>query len=150
MGVAMIDRRIRPMLKWGLLAGSVLVIALVAMGGTALADRPAQGHWDGTHGVRFEVEHPEGVPATLVKHIHWHADHQFPHSWTFKQDEFESCYSYVMSTAAEAHYCINGQFSSTHHASGTVIRFLTAPGHHARFHTHRYEWTAAPAAEGVG
>jgi hypothetical protein len=150
MGVVMIDRSIRPMFKRGILASSVLLIALMAMTGIALAERPVAGHWDGTNGVRFQVEHPEGSSNTLVKHIHFHADHRFPHSWTFRQDEFESCYSYVMSTSSERHWCINGQFSSPHHASGTVISFLTAPGHHARFHTHRYEWTAVPAAEGVG
>jgi hypothetical protein len=147
MGVVMTNNKIRPMLKRGLLAGAVLVTALVATTGTALAERPAAGHWEGTEGVSFKVEHHDStVVPNLIKDIHWHA-HHFPHSGTTNKEEFESCYSYILSTAHERHYCINGQFSSHRHASGTVISFLTHPGHHARFHTHRYEWTATPVTD---
>ena len=134
------------MFRLGLLAGAVLALALVATASTALAERPAAGHWDGTEGIGFKVEHPDStVFPTLIKDIHWHT-HHFPHSGTTKQDEFQSCYSYVFSTTQERHYCIDGQFSSHHHASGTVTSFLTHPGHHARFHTHHYDWTASPAS----
>jgi hypothetical protein len=145
MGVVMTDNKIRPTLKRGLLAGAVLVIALVATTGTALAERPVEGHWQGTQGVHFHVAYTESHYApTLVKHIHFYGN-EFADSALFKEDRFESCYSFVNSPHAETHTCIDGQFTSHHHASGTVIVFITPPGHpHIRHHRHRYEWTASP------
>jgi hypothetical protein len=78
-----------------------------------------------------------GAIPILVKDIHFN-HHHFLHSGLTKNDEFESCFSFVLGPHAERHYCINGQFSSHHHASGTVISFLTPPGHHSRFNTHRW------------
>jgi hypothetical protein len=128
----MIDRRIRPMLRLGLLGTAVFVTSLMAMSGTALAEHPVAGHWEGTNGVSFWVNWDGHVFD-----IRW-GYHNLGHSDTRKQDEFERCQtSGSQGTSHEDTYCIFGQFSSRHHASGIVTR-LPAPI------TREDEWTASP------
>lgn len=142
--------KIRRALKLGLLAGSLLVTALVATAGTALAERPVAGHWVGTEGVRFHVTHEEHMFGghTRITHIHFHAIDRFPHAVVGTDGEFESCISHHINLHMENHTCVRGRFSSHHHASGTVIKFLAPVSHpHVRGVTHRYEWTASPESD---
>jgi hypothetical protein len=151
MGVVMTNHRIRPTLKLGLLAGAVLVTALIATTGTASAERPAAGHWEGTQGVSFDVEHHDStVLPTLVTRIAWNnGPPHFPHSALTKDDEFESCIAHLVTNGVYRHTCVKGQFTSHHHASGAVTMYLVAAGHdhHHGRQTHRWEWTASMSSD---